>query len=1314
MLTLFISIGSWIVSFAVGLAVLPRALSPGSAPLALAAALSAAVSIGRSPASAISVLRETRSVGVFSTVSLGVVIAKDFVLFLVFAVTEGIARAARGTPLDAAGLGGGVAYDSHITNATKDATAALTANATAEQHAAFALNASTAGKGLFAGNVSGAAGSFLVGNVSGAASGLFAGNASAASGFGAALGGAGADGSLLSDAVSNVTIAGNASSRALLALSRPDFVALQTPISSFSARSLLSTGTGVTSLLPPHSPLRPTLLALCSALAAVVAGAAAGAALPYALHALGLASVVAGGAAGSGSAAASASGSSAVSPPLTAGSWRVLRLRAAASRVDAAVRARAATWRAAAGLGGRRWAGEGLGSGSGGGGGSGGGAASGGGVTFALTSLARTAAQGVACVSLACVGPFPHSVADGTGTGSGAREPREGSAHGAAPALPGSAGFAASLPPPPPLLASCLAAMPPASGGSSAGPAATLGGGFPGAFAPSRLPAALAHALRLDRAVLSRLAGRLAPPPPRGHGRVRRLLSPLSPARVLATLLSLAAAVIWLCCAAATRLALHFRSCLPSAPPLAALTPAAVARAAYGLGLVLGVEPLLCTVSAGASYAAAASVWAAQTPVRAKGAARVEGARASTALANLPAPPTEPTAASAAEIPAALMAWANVLFFSLAGARIDLGAVLGAREVALALFAARIAGIFLGARAGVLTLALLRRGGEWRASRSVLRRRAGGTGRRGTGVPIAHRPAARAGARPTGHPTGEPNEGDLSGVTGKRQLDGRSTGTSTGTDPQLFLRRGPAGAWGAAEAGGNGGGHGGSIFEDEPTSSQTPQSPPGLSRGAGSGGGFHGLSNAIRTDDVSCSSESAHPGRSALPPGAETGAAGTPTGDARLSPTRSLSACSSAPPSPFASTSPGSPAWLGGIAAENAKTAADRSSHPEAPADASTPSGDATGVPELSPASPIPQRRLPTQRSPTPDFVTLPELLSPGPEETAADYEASGVDETTSRLSPLPPQTFDRSASGASSAHASAGRGVGATVLLLDTPTKMYHVDDSASTPAALRSASSLGRRGSDGRGGRPAGSLAHASSADAWAAGSVLAHRGSLRGQDSFAAALAAVHAGAPADAARAAGTAAGAPPPDAGRRPADPGADPAGEEDRAKGALAPVAEQDDELLADLSAEECSRKAPGARDPDPASREPLPGGPVTDSSSLLGRLPAPDAAAAAAAASLQQAPLPASFGNLWLSMLTQAGVTLGLVDEVRRAFPEWGKAWASAQTAVVLLNLAVGPLAYRYALHAAGETEVDGATAKDRPGKTKLSVEESGSESLV
>jgi Kef-type K+ transport system membrane component KefB len=64
----------------------------------------------------------------------------------------------------------------------------------------------------------------------------------------------------------------------------------------------------------------------------------------------------------------------------------------------------------------------------------------------------------------------------------------------------------------------------------------------------------------------------------------------------------------------------------------------------------------------------------------------------------------------------------------------------------------------------------------------------------------------------------------------------------------------------------------------------------------------------------------------------------------------------------------------------------------------------------------------------------------------------------------------------------------------------------------------------------------------------------------------------------------------------------------------------------------------------------------------------------------------PASAALVWMGLVSQAGVTLGLATIVAREFPDWGRAVQSLVLALTGLHVLVGPVLLRAALARAGE----------------------------
>ena len=57
------------------------------------------------------------------------------------------------------------------------------------------------------------------------------------------------------------------------------------------------------------------------------------------------------------------------------------------------------------------------------------------------------------------------------------------------------------------------------------------------------------------------------------------------------------------------------------------------------------------------------------------------------------------------------------------------------------------------------------------------------------------------------------------------------------------------------------------------------------------------------------------------------------------------------------------------------------------------------------------------------------------------------------------------------------------------------------------------------------------------------------------------------------------------------------------------------------------------------------------------------------------------------IGLITQAGVSIGLANEVVRRFPDWGAEVATIVIAVITLNQIVGPVTFKFALNKIGET---------------------------
>ncbi len=78
----------------------------------------------------------------------------------------------------------------------------------------------------------------------------------------------------------------------------------------------------------------------------------------------------------------------------------------------------------------------------------------------------------------------------------------------------------------------------------------------------------------------------------------------------------------------------------------------------------------------------------------------------------------------------------------------------------------------------------------------------------------------------------------------------------------------------------------------------------------------------------------------------------------------------------------------------------------------------------------------------------------------------------------------------------------------------------------------------------------------------------------------------------------------------------------------------------------------------------------------------------------------------VWMAMVTQAGVALGLARTVLARFPHWGGELYALLVASIVLNQAVGPPLFRAALVAVGEHRQRGAPPAS-PGVTDAKVEE-------
>jgi Kef-type K+ transport system membrane component KefB len=66
----------------------------------------------------------------------------------------------------------------------------------------------------------------------------------------------------------------------------------------------------------------------------------------------------------------------------------------------------------------------------------------------------------------------------------------------------------------------------------------------------------------------------------------------------------------------------------------------------------------------------------------------------------------------------------------------------------------------------------------------------------------------------------------------------------------------------------------------------------------------------------------------------------------------------------------------------------------------------------------------------------------------------------------------------------------------------------------------------------------------------------------------------------------------------------------------------------------------------------------------------------------------PKIYKNVWLCFITQAGVSLGLLAEVARRFPEIGPSIQTILVAAIIMNQIIGPITFKYGLKKAGETQ--------------------------
>ena len=73
----------------------------------------------------------------------------------------------------------------------------------------------------------------------------------------------------------------------------------------------------------------------------------------------------------------------------------------------------------------------------------------------------------------------------------------------------------------------------------------------------------------------------------------------------------------------------------------------------------------------------------------------------------------------------------------------------------------------------------------------------------------------------------------------------------------------------------------------------------------------------------------------------------------------------------------------------------------------------------------------------------------------------------------------------------------------------------------------------------------------------------------------------------------------------------------------------------------------------------------------------------------------PIIYKNTWLGFITQAGVSLGLLSEVGRRFPEYGVSIQTILIASITINQIIGPIAFKTVLKKVGETEKERLKSK-------------------
>ena len=69
---------------------------------------------------------------------------------------------------------------------------------------------------------------------------------------------------------------------------------------------------------------------------------------------------------------------------------------------------------------------------------------------------------------------------------------------------------------------------------------------------------------------------------------------------------------------------------------------------------------------------------------------------------------------------------------------------------------------------------------------------------------------------------------------------------------------------------------------------------------------------------------------------------------------------------------------------------------------------------------------------------------------------------------------------------------------------------------------------------------------------------------------------------------------------------------------------------------------------------------------------------------------------RLWLAMVTQAGVAIGLAKNVQQRIPDWGPDFTALLMAVIVLNQLAGPPLFKAALISIGEGDAEGAADRN------------------